>query len=175
LGDGKLKYPKAMVFVNKIGAYICGALVAGASILAVMESILRKVFLAPTAWSLNLTMGIFIWGAFLGSSWAFQELGHVSVDMVRNMIDKRSKSPKKMPRRVISIIGYIPPLAVCAAFFYGGVPLFLRAVAEKQTAAYNFKFPIAISYGAIVVGAVMMFFTVLFIILDLFAGGDKYL
>jgi TRAP-type C4-dicarboxylate transport system permease small subunit len=164
-----------MTMINRIGAYICGGLVAGASFLAVMESILRKVFISPTTWSLNLTMGIFIWGAFLGSSWAFQELGHVSVDMVRDMIDRRSKSPKRMPRRVMSIIGYIPPLAVCAAFFYGGLPLFLRAVAENQTASYNFAFPIAISYGAIVVGSVMMFFTVLFIILDLFAGGDKYL
>ena len=164
-----------MVWVNKIGAYICGGMVAAASMLAVFESISRKVFASPTSWSLNLTMGVFIWAAFLGSPWAFQELGHVSVDMVREMIDKRSKSPKRMPRRVISIIGYIPPLAVCAAFFYGGGFLLLRAVNIGQYAPYTFRFPMAISYAAIVVGAVLMFLTIVFIILDLFAGGDKYL
>ena len=170
-----MKYPKFMTWINRITAYMCGGIVLGASVLAVMESVLRKVFRAPTPWSLNLTMGIFIWAAFLGSSWAFQELGHVSVDMVREIVDKHSKSPKRMPRRVISIIGYIPPLAVCVAFFYGGWKLCARSIQFNSYAAYNFRFPLIISYSAIVVGAVLMFFTILFIILDLFAGGDKYL
>ena len=170
-----MKYPKFMTKVNKIGAYICGALVIGASLMAVAESILRKVFGSPTSWSLNLTMGVFIWAAFLGSPWAFQELGHVSVDMVREAVDKRSKSHKRTPRRVISIIGYIPSLAVCAAFFYGGWYRLMDAIKISEKAPYSFAFPTAISYTAIAVGAVLMFFTVLFIILDLFAGGDKYL
>ena len=170
-----MKYPKFMTMINKVCAYICGGIVLGASCLAVMESILRKVFRAPTPWSLNLTMGIFIWAAFLGSAWAFQELGHVSVDMVRDIVDRRSKSPKRMPRRVMAIIGYLPPLAVCLAFFYGGWKLSARAISFNSYAPYNFKFPTIISYSAIVVGAVLMFATVVFIILDLFAGGDKYL
>jgi len=170
-----LKYPKTMAWVNKVGAYICGGLVLGASALAVMESLLRKVFGSPTAWSLNLTMGVFIWAAFLGSSWAFQELGHVSVDMVRDIVDKHTKGPKRTPRRIMSIIGYVPPLAVCAAFFYGGWKLSARAIQFGSNAPYNFKFPYIISYSAIVVGAVLMFITVVFIILDLIAGGDKYL
>ena len=170
-----MKYPKVMTLINKIGAYICGGLVVGASLLAVMESILRKVFRSPTSWSLNLTMGIFIYAAFFGSAWAFQELGHVSVDMVRDLVDKRTKSPDRKPRRVISIIGYVPSLAVCAAFFYGGWNRLTDAISIHANAPYSFVFPKAISYTAIVIGAVMMFFTVLFIILDLFAGGDKYL
>ena len=170
-----MKYPKTMAWVNKAGAYICGGIVLGASALAVMESILRKIFTAQTAWSLNLTMGIFIWAAFLGSSWAFQELGHVSVDMVRDIVDKHTKNPKRTPRRIMSIIGYVPPLAVCAAFFYGGWKLCARAIAFNSYAPYNFRFPYVISYAAIVVGAVMVFVTILFIILDLIGGGDKYL
>ena len=170
-----MKYPKVMTWINRIGAYICGGLVVGASLLAVFESILRKVFRSPTSWSLNLTMGIFIYAAFLGSAWAFQELGHVSVDMVRELVDKHSKSPDRKPRRVMSIIGYIPSLAVCAAFFYGGWNRLTDALSIHANAPYSFVFPKAISYVAIVVGSVMMFFTVLFIILDLFAGGDKYM
>ena len=170
-----MKYPKFMTWINRISAYICGGIVLGASVLAVMESILRKVFRSPTPWSLNLTMGVFIWAAFLGSSWAFQELGHVSVDMVRELIDKHTKSPKRTPRRIVAIIGYIPPLAVCVAFFLGGGKLCLRAIEYNSYAPYNFRFPLIASYSAIVVGAVLMFATVVFIILDLFAGGDKYL
>ena len=170
-----MKYPKTMTWINKVCAYICGGIVLGASALAVMESILRKIFVSPTAWSLNLTMGIFIWAAFLGSSWAFQELGHVSVDMVRDLVDKRSKSPKRTPRRIMSIIGYLPPLAVCVAFFYGGWKLCVRDIAFNSYAPYNFKFPYLVSHLAIVIGAVFMFVTVVFIVLDLIAGGDKYL
>jgi len=95
--------------------------------------------------------------------------------MVRDIVDKRSKSPKRMPRRIMAIIGYIPNLAVCAAFAYGGVVLCLRDIQFKSRAPYNFSFPLIISHSAIVVGSVLMFFTVLFIMLDLIAGGDKYL
>ena len=170
-----MKFPKFMIRLNKICAYLCGGTVFGASLLAVMESILRKVFSKPTSWSLNLTQGLFIWAAFLGSVWAIQELGHVSVDMVRDIVDRRSKSPNRLPRRTMAIIGQVPTLFVCAAFFYGGLRLCDRAIKFNSYAPYNFKFPLIISYSAIPVGAVLMFVTVVFIILDLIKGGDKYL
>jgi TRAP-type C4-dicarboxylate transport system permease small subunit len=72
-----MNYPKFMTKVNRCCAYISGGIVFGASLLAVIESILRKVFQSPTTWSLNLSQGIFIWAEFLGSSWVFQEIGHV--------------------------------------------------------------------------------------------------
>ena len=75
----------------------------------------------------------------------------------------------------MAIIGYIPPLIVNVAFFYGGWKLSARAIEYKSYAPYNFRFPYIISYSAIVVGAVLMFITVVFIILDLIKGGDKYL
>lgn len=115
-----MRYPKLMVTINKIGAYICGIIVLCGSALAVMESILRKVFASPTDWSLNLTSAIFIWASFLGSSWAFQEHGHVSVDLIRSMIDKHTKGEKRVPRRILAIIGYVISFVVVAAMLYGG-------------------------------------------------------
>ena len=170
-----MKYPKFMTFLNQVCAYISGGIVLSASILAVMESILRKVFVSPTTWTLNLTGGVFIWAAFLGSSWAFQEVGHVSIDMVRDYIDSHTNSPKRMPRRVISLIGYVVSFVVVAVFLYGGWLLCERAIKLNQLAPYNFRFPLIISYSAIVTGSVMMLLTIIFIVLDLFNGGDKYL
>ena len=43
-----------MYVINKIGAYFCGIYTLVISALAVMESILRKVFASPTTWTLNL-------------------------------------------------------------------------------------------------------------------------
>jgi TRAP-type C4-dicarboxylate transport system permease small subunit len=51
----------------------------------------------------------------------------------------------------------------------------MRAIQLNQMAPYNFKFPLIISYSAIVVGAVLQLLTILFIILDLFKGNDKYM
>jgi len=170
-----LRYPKFMSVINQAGAYVCGALVLITSALAVYESLARKLFAAPTTWTLNLSTGVFIWAAFLGSSWAFQELGHVSVDLIRNIVDKHTKSVKRTPRRVMSIIGYFTSIVVVAAFFYGGYKLCARAIEYNSMATYAFKFPLIISYSAICVGSVMMFMTTVFIILDLFAGGDKYM
>jgi TRAP-type C4-dicarboxylate transport system permease small subunit len=161
--------------VNKLSAYICGIIVFIASALAVMESILRKFFSSPTSWTLNLSTGIFIWAAFLGSSWAFQELGHVSVDLIRDVIDKHTASDKRWPRRIVSIIGYIVSFTVIYAFLYGGWRLCVRSIQLNQLAPYNFKFPLIISYSAMVVGSILMMVTLVFIIMDLLAGGDKYM
>ena len=170
-----MKYPKFMVIINRFGAYICGGIVIGVSILAVMESILRKVFVSPTSWSLNLTMGIFIWAAYLGSAWAFQELGHVSVDLLRGVVDKYTKGKMRWPRRIISVIGYCVSFCVISVFLYGGWSLCVRAIEYNQIAPYNFRFPLIISYSAMVVGAIQMMVTLIFIILDIFSGSEKYL
>ena len=170
-----MRFPKVMHYINLAGAFICGSIVLVASALAVVESLLRKVFLNPTSWSLNITQGVFIWAAFLGSSWAFQELGHVSVDSLRNAVDKRSKSVKRWPRRVISIIGYLLSFAVIAFLLWGGYLRLLNDIQYNRLATYNIYFPMAISDAATVVGSVQMLFTLIFIILDLFSGNDKYL
>ncbi len=170
-----MNYPKFMTAINKACGYIAGSIVLAASFLAVAESIMRKVFLSPTTWSLNLTQGIFIWAAFLGSSWAFQEVGHVSIDMVRDLIDRHTKGKKRWPRRSVAIIGYLVSGTVLSVLLYAGWNLCLRAIQFNQMAPYNFKFPYIISYAAIVVGAVLQVLTILFIILDLIKGNEKYL
>lgn len=170
-----MRFPKFMVTTNKIGAYICGGLVLGTSALAVMESILRKVFVSPTTWSLNLSTGLFIWAAFLGSAWAFQELGHVSVDLFRGFVDKYDKSGKRTLRRIMAVYGYVVSFLVMCAFLYGGWKLCVKAVTLNQLAPYAFDFPLIISYLAIPIGSVMMMLTLVFIIIDICSGGEKYL
>lgn len=170
-----MKFPKIVDKINKFGAYTAGIIIFLSSALAVMESLLRKVFSAPTTWSLNLTQGIFIWAAFLASSYAFQELGHVTIDLFRDAIDKKTKGEKRMPRRIMSIIGYLMSFIVVCVFLYGGWLLCKKDIAFNQLAPYNFTFPLIISHAAIVVGSVMMIITLVCILADLIRGGDKYL
>jgi TRAP-type C4-dicarboxylate transport system permease small subunit len=162
--------------INSVGAVICGVIVFVFALLAVMESILRK-FGHPTVWTLNLTQSVFIWAAFLGSAWAFQEHGHVSVDLLRDVVDKHTKSPKRTPRRIMAVVGYICAFIVVAVILYGGWIKCASAIATNpiEMAPYVFKFPAIISYLPVVIGSVQMLATLVFIILDLFAGGEKYL
>ena len=164
-----------MTQINKVCAYICASVVLSASVLGVVESIMRKIFLSPTVWTLNLSTAVFIWAAFLGASWSLQELGHVSIDMLRNIIDKHTKSEKRMPRRIISIIGYVITGGVISGFLYGGLVICRRALETNLLAPFAFKYPLIISYSAVVVGSILMLVTLVFIILDLIAGGDKYM
>jgi TRAP-type C4-dicarboxylate transport system permease small subunit len=160
--------------INMVGAIICGVIVFVFAALAVMESILRK-FGHPTVWTLNLTQSIFIWAAFLGSSWAFQEHGHVSVDLLRDVVDKRTKRADRLPRRAMSVIGYICAFVVMLVILYGGWLQTVNAISINQMEPYVFRFPHVVSTLPVVIGSVQMLLTLVFIILDLFAGGEKYM
>jgi TRAP-type C4-dicarboxylate transport system permease small subunit len=160
--------------INAASAILCGVIVFAFALLAVMESILRKTG-NPTVWTLNLTQSIFIWAAFLGSAYAFQEHGHVAVDLLRDVVDKRTKNPKRTPRRVMSIIGYICAFVVVLVILYGGWLQTVSAIELNQMEPYVFKFPHVVSTLPVVIGSLQMLATLVFIILDLFAGGEKYL
>lgn len=160
--------------INKGGAIICGVIVFVFALLAVMESILRK-FGHPTVWTLNLTQSIFIWAAFLGSAWAFQEHGHVSVDLLRDIVDGHTKRPDRLPRRIMAIIGYICAFIVVLVILYGGWLQTVSAISLNQMEAYVFKFPHVVSTLPVVIGSIQMLATLIFMILDLFSGGEKYM
>jgi TRAP-type C4-dicarboxylate transport system permease small subunit len=94
--------------------------------------------------------------------------------MLRDFIDKHTKSAKRLPRRIISIIGYLISATVISFILLGGWVVSERA-GFRELAPYNFKFPLIISYSAIIVGSALMLLTLFFIIIDLLSGGDKYL
>ena len=170
-----MKYPKFMDRINKGGAILCGVIVFIFALLAVMESVLRQFFNSPTVWTLNITQSVFIWAAFLGSSWAFQEHGHVAVDLVRDLVDKHTRSPKRTPRRVMAVIGYVFAFVFVICILWGGWLATVKAINLNQMESYIFKFPHVISTLPAVIGSVQMLATLFFMILDIFAGGEKYL
>lgn len=169
-----MRYPKFMEKINVVGAVFCGVVVLLFAALAVMESILRKVG-HPTVWTLNLTQSIFIWAAFLGSAYAFQEHGHVSVDLIRDVVDKHTKRPDRLPRRIMAVLGYICAFVVVLVILYGGWLQTSSAISLNQMEPYVFKFPHVVSTLPVVIGSAQMLLTLIFIILDLFSGGEKYL
>lgn len=169
-----MKYPKFMRRINGGAAFFSGTIVFLISVLAVFEAISRQFFNSPTKWTLNLSCYVFIWAIFLGSSYAFQEHGHVAVDLLRDFIDKKT-APSRTVRRVLAIIGYCISAVVIAVFLYGGVKLCEKSLAFGQMAPTTFPLPLFPFHLAIVVGCALMLLTLFFMILDLFSGSEEHL
>ena len=142
------------------------------SLLSCMEAILRGIFDSPTMWSVDVSQYLLILAAFFGSSYAYQEHGHVAVDFLKDIVEKHSG---KKPRRVMAVIGYIMAFIVILAFLWACAQLGIKAVKFNSLTTNNVQIPLVLIYGLMGLGSCCMLVTVVFIILDLFAGGDKYL
>ena len=159
-----MRYPLFIRKLNKGISRVSGAIILLISALAVYEAIARHFFTSPTSWTLNFSCFIFLWAIFMGSAYAFQEHGHVAVDLLRDLIDK--KNPSRKIRRVVSVIGYCVSCVVVIVFFYGGWRLCVKAIELDQLAPVMFYFPLIWVYPAIVVGSALMLLTLAFIIMD---------
>ena len=169
-----MQYPALMRKINKTVARCSGAVFFIVSALAVFEAIARHFFSSPTSWTINISCFAFLWAIFLGSAYAFQEHGHVSVDMLRDLIEKRTKSGPSA-RRAMSVAGYCISFVIVMVFFYGGWQLCVKAITLDQLAPTIFYFRLIWVYPAIVAGSALMLVTLVFIILDLFSGGKEYM
>jgi TRAP-type C4-dicarboxylate transport system permease small subunit len=158
--------------INVLCGLVSGALIIMIGLLATMEGILRGIFSSPTSWSLDLSTYILIWMVFLGTAYSFQEKGHVSVDLVKEMVGGRwgEKAVKWM-----TVAGYMMCLVVIAVLLWGGYDSLAGALKYGKLTVGNLQIPLAYLYSAMVAGSILMAVTVVFIILDLLGNGKKYL
>ena len=167
-----MKYPQFLEKINRFTGVVSGGLIICLGLLATMEGVLRGFFSQPTSWSLDLSQYILIWMVFLGTSYAFQEKGHVSVDLFKEWVGERFGTGLL---RVMNIIGYLMALTFIIVIGWCSVASFTTAIKYGKLTLGNFQIPIAYLYAAMVTGSVFMVITVVCIILDLIDGGKKYL
>ena len=170
-----MKYPLFWKKFNTGIAYFAGILALVIAGLSVYESISRHFFNSPTSWTLQFSCYMLVWSIFLGSSYAFQQGGHVGVDMVLDAIDKRTKGKKRMPRRIMLIIGNIITFIFMVVILWGVVLLSKDAIQYNILTASTRPIPIIILYIGMIVGTIMMLITLIFIVLDLLSGSDDYM
>ena len=167
-----MNYPKAWKKVTTIFATIAGVFALIIALLSVMEAILRHFFDAPTSWSLNVCCYLLIWVLFLGSPYAFQEHGHVGVDLFKDVVDKLTKRGR-LPRRLMAIVGYLLTLVFLAVILYGSFGMVEKAIKFNIMTTATDPIPIIYLYAALVIGTVLMIVTVIFIVLDLLKKGNN--
>ena len=167
-----MKYPLWMKKLNAVFAIIAGALFMAIALLSVIEALLRGVFSSPTMWTVDISQYLLIIAAFFGSSYAYQEFGHVAVDFVKGVVEK---CWGKAPRRVMAIIGNLMALTTVSVLLWAAYALGKRAMLFASLTTNNIQIPVAALYGIMAAGSVVMILTILFIILDLFSDSEKYL
>ena len=167
-----MKYPAFLKKFNSALAAVSGTLMLAIAFLAVMESVLRTIFKSPTMWSVDISSYFLLCSIFLGCSYAYQEKGHVGVELFRDMIQRRWGTA---PRRAVAVIGYTMALIVVIVTLIAVKNLLLPALEVRQTTFANVTIPISFLYVIMIIGSALMAITVVFIILDLIAREDKYI
>lgn len=168
-----MKFPRFWKKLNGGLAAVCGALAFIIALLSALEAIMRHVFNDPTSWTMDVSCYILIWIFFIGSSFAFQEGSHVGVDMVRGFIDKHTHS--KTARRVLAVIGYALTEVFLGVLLKGSADACRMDVLYDMKTASAHPFPMLWLHLAMVIGLIMMMVTVIFMTLDVFAGGEDFL
>ena len=167
-----MKYPQFMYRINSTLAIISGGLVVTIGFITVIESLSRTFFGRPSSWSIDLCCYFLIWAIFFASPWAYQEKGHVAVDLLREFVGKVFGVT---PRRVMSFVGYITVVFVLLVLLRSAYNLAMEAISVNKLTIANLQIPTIYLQVAIIIGTVVMLMTVVFIILDIIAGGKKYL
>jgi hypothetical protein len=159
--------------INMAGAVLCGVIVFIFSLLAVMESVLRKFFASRRSGRVQHAGHIHL-GGLPGLLLAFQEPGTLPSIWSATWLTGIRKAGQ-LPRRIMSVIGYICAFIVVAVILWGGWIKTASAIKANEMWPFVFKFPMVVSTLPVVIGSVQMLATLTFIILDLIAGGDKYM
>jgi TRAP-type C4-dicarboxylate transport system permease small subunit len=113
----------------------------------------------------------------MASAYAFQEGGHVAVDMLRNAADRFDKTGKQIPRRAMAVLGYLMALFFICVMFYGAWELFQKSIVLNRLSTLSPQIPMWILYLPMMIGSVFMAITLVFMILDCLSqdSDGKYL
>ena len=170
-----MRYPRFWKRIVNALALAAGVLTLVIAVMSVVEAIMRYVFHSPTRWSLTMCTYILLYVVFFASPYAFQEGGHVAVDMVRMAWDKVNASGKL--RRVTSVIGYAFAVLFMFVLAKGTLQLLEQAVEGATKTLSKPIIPLSVLYCPMFIGLILMTITLVFMILDCTTkkGTGKYL
>jgi TRAP-type C4-dicarboxylate transport system permease small subunit len=166
-----MKYPKYMQSFNNGLGILSGFLVFMLAVLSTANTIGRYFLSAPLIWSADMCRYLLIYVIFIGAAFGFQEKSHVSVDLVTNAITQKSRGFK----RVLRIIAHLLCLPFIVIVTYRGYVMMVNAFAIHRLTTAVFQVPQGILYLAIFLGGILMAVEVVYIILSLLSGEDKWL
>ena len=166
-----MRFPAFIRKINAFFATISGLLIATMAFLSFMEVVLRNIFNSPTIWTTNVSQYMLLWAILLGSAYAFETKGHVSVDFIRVAFARRFGVKYA---RMVAIPSYCFCLIYIGILFWKTWGFFKHAVELDKLTLGMIQIPVAYLYGGILVGCVLMATTVIFILFDLLSGSNEF-
>lgn len=163
---------KLIVQVDNVFAVIAGVITLIVGLFSCYEAIARGVFDSPTMWTMDISRYMIIWAIFLGSASAFLTKTHIAVDFIREAAGQRFG---RGLRRVLCVAGYLMALIYVSVLGWKSVTQAMEAVAGGKLTYGMLMIPSVYLYLAMIVGSVLMFVTLIYIIGDLLKKGDDYL
>jgi len=139
-------YLKFMSTLEKIALFVVGILMIIMVTAMVYQVILRYIFSNSNIWSEELTRFLFVWVSLIGSFIAVRRNSHLKVEVFIDLMKGNTK-------RYFSIIIDIAVLA----FLIYLLPLsYDLTMSTFVNISAGLKVPMAVGYGAIPVGTVLM-------------------
>ena len=133
---------RVMVFVGMLG------LLAAAGILS--AAVFLRYFLhTPTDWQDEVAVFCLVGMTFLCAGFVQQQRGHIGIEALAGLLPERVD---RLRRRFVDLASFF----FCAFFTWKSLTLFLEAYNEGQTTSSTWAPPLAIPYGLMLGGMVLL-------------------
>lgn len=164
-----MKYPKFLERFNDCLALITGAIFFIVAVLQGLNSILRYIFNFPIIWAADFSRYVLLWALFLSSSYAFQVRAHVSVDVLHERIKNISL------KRTLTVLGYFTTIFYIVIIIQRTLILTKSGLLLGKVTQAIIQIPAVYLYVGILTGSIFMVITLIFIILSIISGEEKYI
>lgn len=129
-------------------------------IILFIQVVLRYAFNSSIFWSEEIVRYGLVWNVMLGAALITLKSGHIRIDILEGLL------PPGLRHHLTTAIHLVSLLFVGLLFYYG--VLFLRRTATQLSPATGL--PMGVAYGAISVGAGLMMFFLLVVVLGHLRG-----
>lgn len=144
---------KAGNLVRNIDLYISSICIFAIVAITLFAIVMRYIVGTPIQWSEELSLAIMVCFTFLGSSYAFKDNEHISIDLITNRLSKNLNRVFFILRQgiILFIVGYV--------FVYLGSKLALQAK-DKVTTVLNI--PYTVIDATVVLGGIIAIVRVIY-------------
>lgn len=145
-------------FIDKTAEYISSTLLIATSMLVFIQVILRYFFNYSISWSEEVSLLMIVWFIFIGCSVTAKEDGHISMEILENILPKKGKMVSVIIVNIINVI-------FCGIIIYAGIGMVRNAI-ELNSLATSINMPLWFTYVSVPVGMTLMLIQYVFKLLE---------
>lgn len=154
-------YKKTVNCFSYALGWLCGLGILLMGLILFYEVIMRYFFNAPTIWTQEISVYLFMWCMFGGAAYALQRGKHVNIDLLTMRMSEKKQSLLKV---LTSLIG----VAFCSEVAIQGWGMIVSAVKYQKHSPTPLQIPLWIPQSALFFGFSILALQFVVIVLDEF-------